>query len=276
MPTAACLTADLRALGVGNAMTLLVHASLRSVGPVPGGGPAVLRALRGALGPGGTVVVPTFTEGNSLTSRTYVRMTQGLTRSQLLSYRENMEPFSAASTPSDGMGRLAEEVRAAPGAVRSTHPQTSFAALGPRAAGITAGHALDCLLGERSPLGRLYEEGAYVLLLGVGFETCSAFHLAEYRQPGAVRRRYDCRVMTDDGPRWMGFVDVDLDDSDFGALGSWLESGASGGRGPVARGRIGAADSRLFPLRWAVDTAADWMAAGRTAPRSLPAEADRA
>ncbi|WP_217236150.1 aminoglycoside N(3)-acetyltransferase [Streptomyces sp. AC555_RSS877] len=276
MPTEACLTADLRALGVEKAMTLLVHASLRSVGPVPGGGRAVLRALRAALGPDGTLVVPTFTEGNSLTSRTYVRMTRGLTWSQLLSYRRNMEPFSAASTPSDGMGRLAEEVRTTPGAVRSTHPQTSFAALGPRARRITAGHALDCLLGERSPLGRLYDEEAYVLLLGVGFEACSAFHLAEYRQPGAVRRRYDCRLLTEDGPRWTDFVDVDLDDSDFAELGRRLELSLPAGRGPVVRGRIGAADSRLFPLRWAVDAAADRMAAGRPAPRGLSAEADRA
>ncbi|MFJ9899843.1 aminoglycoside N(3)-acetyltransferase [Streptomyces sp. NPDC091280] len=274
MHTALSLTADLRELGVEKGMTLLMHASSRSVGRVHGGGFATLRALRCALGPEGTLVVPTFTEGNSLTSRTYLRLTQGLTRHQLLSYREGMEPFSAASTPSCGMGRLAEEVRVAPSAVRSTHPQTSFAALGPRAARITAGHALDCLLGERSPLGRLYEEEAYVLLLGVGYETCSAFHLAEYWQPGAARRRYDCRVLTDDGPRWTGFVDVDLDDSDFGRLGHWLETRAPGARDHIARGPVGAADSRLLPLRWAVDTSAEWMAAGRAAPRDLSAGAD--
>ncbi|MCW8378280.1 AAC(3) family N-acetyltransferase [Streptomyces justiciae] len=270
MHTEASLTADLRRLGVTKAMTLLVHASLRSVGLVQGGSRTLLSALREAVGPDGTLVVPTFTTGNSLTSPAYLRSTRGLTRHQLLSYRENMEPFSPASTPSDGMGRLAEEVRVTPAAVRSTHPQTSFAALGPLAARITSGHALDCLLGERSPLGRLYEEEAYVLLLGVGFEVCSAFHLSECRQPGQVRRRYDCRVMTEDGPRWTAFLDVDHDDSDFGDLGRWLEASVPAGRGPLDRGRIGAADSRLFPLRWAVDTASRWFAAGRGA------EADRA
>ncbi|MFI1721080.1 aminoglycoside N(3)-acetyltransferase [Streptomyces sp. NPDC020489] len=273
MRTAACLTARLRALGVEKGMTLLLHSSLRAVGPVRGGGATVLRALRDALGPEGTLVVPTFTEGNSLTSRTYLRMTQGLTPHQLLSYREHMEPFSAASTPSQGMGRLAEEVRVTPGATRSTHPQASFAALGPEAARVTSGHALDCLLGERSPLGRLYERQAHVLLLGVGWETCSAFHLAEYRRPRPPRRRYDCRVLTETGPRWTAFVDVDLDDSDFGTLGRCLEAAAGTG-GPIARGRVGAADSRLFPLRWAVDAAGHWMAACRS--RDLPVEADRA
>ncbi|SNX64627.1 aminoglycoside 3-N-acetyltransferase [Streptomyces sp. TLI_55] len=276
MRTAAVLSAHFRELGVEKGTTLLLHSSLRSVGPVRGGGRAVLSALRDALGPGGTLVVPTFTEGNSLTSRAYLHMTRDLTPLQLLSYREHMEPFCAASTPSQGMGRLAEEVRVTPGATRSTHPQASFAVLGPRAARITRDHPLDCLLGERSPLGRLYEEEAYVLLLGVGYETCSAFHLAEYRQPHPPRRRYDCRVLTQDGPRWLNYVDVALDDSDFGTLGRCLEAADPAPDGPVARGRIGAADSRLFPLRWAVDAAGDWLAKCRTRPEDLPVEADRA
>ena len=42
-------------------------------------------------------------------------------------------------------------------------------------------HRRNCHLGEHSPLGKLYQMGAYVLLLGVGYERCTAFHLAEYR-----------------------------------------------------------------------------------------------
>ncbi|MEU7059749.1 AAC(3) family N-acetyltransferase [Streptomyces sp. NPDC046197] len=276
MFTAASLAADLGRLGVERGATLLVHSSLRAVGPVRGGSRTVVRALRRALGPDGTLVVPTFTEGNSLTSRTYVSMTHGLTKHQLLSYRENMEPFSVASTPSDGMGRIAEEVRLSGQAVRSRHPQTSFAALGAGAARITAGHELECLLGERSPLGRLYEMGASILLLGVGFEVCTAFHLAEYRLPAPPRRRYDCRVLTDNGPRWTGFTDVDLDDSDFGVLGRWLETRPHEGRSPVVRGRVGHADCRLLPLPWAVDAALAWMTVCRQPAGERPAEAGRA
>lgn len=279
------LTADLRRLGVGAGAgtgggtragtSLLVHASLRSVGAVHGGSRTVLRALRNAVGPSGTLVVPTFTEGNSLTSRTHIARTAGLTPSQALAYRELMDPFDAAVTPSEGMGRLAEEVRLTPGALRSRHPTTSFAALGPGAAAITAGHAPDCLLGEASPLARLYEAGGYVLLLGVGFAVCSAFHLAEYRLPAPVRRHYDCKVATVDGSCWQGFSDVDLDDRDFAALGGRLEAGTGGGRPLVARGRVGHAEARLLPLVPAVDAAVGWLS-GRRGTVGVPAgEGDR-
>ncbi|MEW2402610.1 AAC(3) family N-acetyltransferase [Streptomyces sp. NPDC046862] len=119
--------------------------------------------------------------------------------------------------------------------VRAWSPSARLVALGPEAARIVSGHALNCLLGERSPLGRLYGEGAYVLLLGAGF-----------------------------------------DDSHFGEPGRWPESSAPGGRGPIVRGRIGAADSPFFPLRRAVDTAADRVAARRHVSRDLSTEADRA
>jgi aminoglycoside 3-N-acetyltransferase len=262
------LSSELRSLGCGRRSILLVHASLRSMGKVSGGAFTVVRALRSTLGNQGTLVVPTFTPGNSLTSRTYLAKAQGMTPRQLERLHARMEPFEAATTPSEGMGVIAEQVRTAVGAARSDHPQTSFAALGPGARWVVAHHARDCLLGERSPLGRLYDCDADILLLGVGFEVCSAFHLAEYRLP-APTRQYDCKVAGRTGPHWTSFVDVDLDDSDFGELGRWLEvSSCHGGQAPVTRGRVGGADSRLFSLRWAVHGAVAWMASGRNRPHS--------
>jgi len=75
----ASLAADLRALGVRPGQVLLVHASLRRIGPVRGGAAAAAAALRDAVGSRGTVAVPAGTAGNSDTSRLYLARTAGLT-----------------------------------------------------------------------------------------------------------------------------------------------------------------------------------------------------
>jgi aminoglycoside 3-N-acetyltransferase len=74
--------------------------------------------------------------------------------------------FDPSRMPSRWMGVLAEAVRTWPGAVRSDHPQASFAALGKHAAAIAEGHRLDDALGEQSPLGAVYRLHGKVLLLG--------------------------------------------------------------------------------------------------------------
>ncbi|AZP21525.1 aminoglycoside N(3)-acetyltransferase [Streptomyces aquilus] len=255
------LVEGLERLGVRPGATLLVHASLRRLGTAPD---AVLAALLDALGPEGTVVVPTFTAGNSDTSRAYREATRHMTRRQRHAYLAEMPAFDPAVTPSEDMGRLAETVRCAQGAVRSGHPQTSFAALGARAAELVAGHDETCHLGPRSPLGRLYDTRAQVLFLGVGYESCSAFHLAEYRVDGAPRKEYRCVVLRDGARHWMAYKDVDLDDEDFGALGEAFEARHAPGAGSVVcRGQVGYADARLFPVREAVDFAVTWLAGNR-------------
>ena len=59
--TRASLAADLRTLGVEAGDTLLVHSSLKSLGWVAGGTPAVIGALQDVLTESGTLVMPTFT-----------------------------------------------------------------------------------------------------------------------------------------------------------------------------------------------------------------------
>jgi aminoglycoside 3-N-acetyltransferase len=246
------LVADLRSLGVQPGQDLLVHCSLRSIGLAGGGAEVVLDALREVTGEAATIVVPAYTTGNSGSSPVFRAATEGLSRARIDLYLASMPGFDPASTPSEGVGALAEHVRTRPGAVRSAHPQTSFAALGPRAAECTGGHRLDCHLGDFSPLAWLYQQQAAVLLLGVGYAACSAFHLAEYRLPGErPRRAYHCFVLSDGERQSREFWDLDLDDSDFPALGRRLDEEPF-----VRQGRVGAAECRLVPLERAVTFAA--------------------
>ncbi|MFC8285017.1 aminoglycoside N(3)-acetyltransferase [Streptomyces cyaneofuscatus] len=247
----------LSALGVRPGDVLLVHASLRAVGPVSGGPETVLAALRRAVGRDGTVVVPSFTPENSDTSPHYRARVRGLDAEAREAVRASMAPFDPATTPAPSVGALAETVRTAAGAERSGHPQTSFAAIGPAAGKLLAGHRPDCHLGEDSPLARLYEADARVLLLGTGYDTCTAFHLGEYRRPGPPLRTYRCVVTLRGVRQWWAYEDVALDDGDFASLGAAFEEAA--GPGDVRTGLLGSAPCRLLRLRAAVDFATGWL-----------------
>jgi aminoglycoside 3-N-acetyltransferase len=146
--TRTSIAADLRALGVTTSSLLLVHSSLSSVGWVCGGPVAVAGALLDVVGPSGTLVVPTHTAGNS-DPATWEN--PPVPRSWWRTVREHMPAFDPLLTPSTGMGAVAELVRTWPGAMRSDHPQMSFAAVGPHAEQITAGHALESGMGEALP-----------------------------------------------------------------------------------------------------------------------------
>src|SRR5690348_4013758 len=171
---------DLKELGVRPGDSLLVHAAMSALGWVCGGATEVVQALIDRVGPTGNIVVPTQTLDNRDPSR-WNHYPPGVVpdhwRSSL---RDHVPPYDKELTPSIGMGAIAERVRTWPGAVRSDHPQTSFAAIGPLAGKLMAGHTLVSQLGEHSPLARLAEVQAKVLLVGVGYDKCTAFHLAEY------------------------------------------------------------------------------------------------
>ena len=260
--TRARLVRDLRALGIGTGEVLLVHASLRKVGWVQGGAATVVAALREVLGGRGTLVVPTQTADNSDTSRLHLARIAGMTGDEVDRFRAAMPAFDVTATSATSMGRIAEAVRRTPGAVRSSHPQTSFAALGPLAVPLMAGHAPDCHLGERSPVARLYDAGARLLLLGVDYGACCAFHLGEYRYTESPpTQAYGCVIAADRGARWWWYHDVVLDDSDFRRLGAAFEA-----TGQVTGGSVGAAACRLAGVPAAVDFATRWLAENRRLP----------
>ncbi|MGV9881957.1 aminoglycoside N(3)-acetyltransferase [Streptomyces sp. NPDC003006] len=256
------LADGLRALGVRPGETLLAHSSLSALGWVSGSQVAVVQALLDALGPDGTLVVPTQSGDNSDPAQW---RNPPVPESWWPKLRASLPAYDPLTTPTFGVGVIPEAVRTWPGALRSAHPQTSFAALGPAAAQLMAGHARDCRLGERSPLARLEKAGARVLLLGVGFETCTAFHLAEYRVPGPeVENAF--AVMTSRGRRWTTVREPSISDDGFGDLGAAFEKEMSQKDTPVVRGLVGAAESRLFPLADAVAYAEHWLAHNRPRP----------
>jgi aminoglycoside 3-N-acetyltransferase len=258
------LVRDLKELGVTEGQTLLAHVSLRAIGQVDGGADTVVKAMCQAVGASGNVVMLTATQENSRTSRAHQDKVAGLAPEVVEKYLNTMPAFDVDNSRCD-TGAVAEALRTAraAGAVRSEHPQSSFAAIGPDAAQLMAGHLLKCHHGEDSPLAKLYARDALVLMIGVGYQACTAIHLAEYRYtPDPPVRDYTCVIADHGEPYWITYKDVELDDSCFDVIGAYIEA-----RVPARRGHVGGAGSRLLPMREIVDNATEWMKVNR---RQLP------
>jgi len=254
--TRASLRADLATLGVRPGSVVMVHSSVRALGWVAGGPVAVVQALRDVLGPDGTLVVPTHTPGNSDPA---VWRNPPVPESWWTVIRDEMPGFDPALTPSQWMGSVPELVRTWPGARRSDHPHVSFAALGPAADQIVRDHRLDSMLGEQSPLARVYALGGDVLLLGVNHGSNTSLHLAEYRVPYPQTAPLGAAVLARGGARqWVWWDDVAVDESDFEVLGADLDAS-----GIVRVGQVGSARCRLMSQPAVVDYAVGWFVANR-------------
>lgn len=258
------LAEALAGLGLGDGDVVLVHASLSSLGFVVGGALTVVQALLDGVGRAGTVVAPTFTTGNCDPARWAVTRGRAVPSPWWPKVRESLPAFDPGATPSENMGAVAELVRTWPGAVRSAHPQTSFASVGAAALPLMRNHPRGCHLGPDTPLARLAAQKAKVLLLGVSYRVCTAFHLAEYQQVDPPLRDYECVVRENGRAQWFRYHDVLLDDSDFEQIGRALEE--SDHAVDVRGTAIGSGTARLIPMEVCVSFAREWIATHRERP----------
>ncbi len=215
----ATLAAQVRALGVVPGSVLLVHTAFRAVRPVAGGPLGLVAALRAALGPDGTLAMPSWT-GN------------------------DEAPFDPATTPcAADLGATADLFWRQPGVRRSPHLQ-AFAAIGPRAEAIVETplplppHVPD------SPVGRIHDLDGQVLLLGVGHDADTSLHLAELMAgvPYGIPRQ--CTVFRDGGKVRLAYRENDHCCDRFALADGWLRDA-----GLQREGRVGHAAARLFRAR---------------------------
>jgi aminoglycoside 3-N-acetyltransferase len=255
--TAVTLAAQLRAAGVPAGGTVLVHTAMSRLGFVVGAAQTVVEALAAALGPDGTLVMPTQS-GGLTDPATWSR--PPVPPQWWAEIRAGMPAYDPRATPSRGMGAVPECFRACAGVLRSTHPTDSFAARGPLARTLLDPHPLAYGVGEGSPLSRLYDAGGYVLLLGVGHGNNTTLHLAEHRSGRGQETLGGSPVLVDGQRRWVRFPTLDWDDADFPALGAAY--GSAGG--PLVAGRVGLAGTLVLPVREMVDFGAEWLRSHRS------------
>jgi aminoglycoside 3-N-acetyltransferase len=155
------ITSDLHQHGVRPGDILLVHASLRSLGHVPGGAETVIRALLQAVGEDGSLLMPA------------------------LSYEQQPAHIhSTRHTPSN-VGAIPESFRRRAGTLRSVHPTHSVCGVGPVVEALFRDHPLDRTpCGPHSPFHRFPDLGGKILMLGCGLRPNTSMHaLEEYVVP---------------------------------------------------------------------------------------------
>ena len=252
------LADDLRRLGVAQGDVLMVHASLKAVGPVDGGVPGLVGALEAAVGPTGTLLMVLGAED----PWSWVNDRPEAERPGLLA---DAEPFDPWSTPADpDVGVLAERFRRMPGTLVSDHPEGRFAARGRLAGHFVADPPWDDYYGPGSALERLVEIGGRVLRLGADPDTVTLTHYAEalVDLPDKRRVRRHRLVAGPDGPV-VGVVDT-LDDEH----GIVDQSGEDYfitihdeylATGRARTGLVGQARAELFDAADYTEFAVDWM-----------------
>jgi aminoglycoside N3'-acetyltransferase len=225
------VTAQLRDLGVEPGDTLVVHTAFRAVRPVEGGPAGLIRALQNALGPEGTLVIPSWTG-------------------------DDTQPFDPAQTPANrDLGVTADTFWRMPGVQRSDHP-FAFAASGPRAAQILADPLPLPPHRPESPIGRVYDLGGKVLLLGVNHDADTTIHLAEIIAGVPYRVRNRITILEKGESKQIEYGENDHCCERFNLIDDLLRD-----RGLQSEGTVGHAHARLVRSRDVVDVVTEQLAA---------------
>ncbi|HEY0709101.1 MAG TPA: AAC(3) family N-acetyltransferase [Polyangia bacterium] len=216
------VVAQLRALGVREGAVLVVHTAYSRVGPVEGGPAGLIAALQTAIGPRGTLVLPSMSDDDDV-------------------------PFDGTRTSCRALGITADTFWRLPGVLRSDNP-LAFAARGPEAGAITAPHPLEVPHGLDSPPGRAYQRGGQILLLGVGHDANTTIHVAEAMAKVRYRARHHVTVLRDGRPVRIDYEETDHCCERFALMDEWLEARGQP-RGQQRRGTVGNGEARLCEAR---------------------------
>ena len=254
------IASDLREMGVAAGDTVMLHAAVGAIGWIVGGPDQVLHGIFDALTPSGTLMMYVGWDGSPYD------VTLGLPAlpPPLAEVWPAYDPQTAHAVRSWGV--LAEVLRRWPGAARSAHPDSSFAAVGPGAEDLVADHALQYGMGEHSPLAKLRSNRGKVLLLGSPLSDVTLLHHAEHVAdvPDKSIATYWAPILDGGEKRW-----VQIEEFDTGSAGClpWFGAGdmfeaiiedyVQEGHGTI--GAVGAARSYLFDAAELIEFAVSWI-----------------
>jgi aminoglycoside 3-N-acetyltransferase len=210
------LADGLRRLGLTAGATVMVHASIRSVGPIAGGPDQIHLALKDVLTPEGTLMMYASCPEH------YDEVGRGnLTAEEerdVVALLPAFDPLTARSSRDNGA--LVELLRTWPGSVVNHHV-ARFVAWGRQAGYLFSEQPWHYAYGRGSALERLVELEGSILLLGCDHDTVTFLHYAEHIADIAGKRisRYQVPVLEDGQRVWKAMEEFDT--ADAGAHPNW-------------------------------------------------------
>jgi aminoglycoside 3-N-acetyltransferase len=236
------LIGELRALGVSTGDAVMIHASLRAVGPMENRAAGLVQSLIDAIGSEGALLA--YVDYEPTPEQPY---------------------FDPDKSPAcKDYGVLAEIIRTWPGASRSNNPGASMAAIGKKADWFCSDHPINYGYGENTPLARLVEMKGKVLLLGSDLDQVTLLHYAEARAQLPSKRviRAQYQIMTNGALRSVQAEEFDtsapvLDDMPEQYFEQITQEFIE--RGGASSGTVGQAQSYLLPAREFVEFAIEKM-----------------
>ena len=239
----------LRSAGIKRDDTLMLHSSLSSMGWVCGASQTLIDALLETLDLG-TLCMPAYTSENTDPSEW---INPAVPEEWFKLIRENTPVFDKKKSEVQRLGRVAKNFKNYPEVLRSNHPALSFCAYGKHAEFITKNHSLNFGFGDNSPLKKMEDLDASILLLGVDYDSCSAMHLGEFRS-GIRKVKKEASAIIENGIRiWKEYDEIDYDNDEFFDIGEILEEKAM-----VKIFNIGNAGCGLLKLKDAVREATNY------------------
>jgi aminoglycoside 3-N-acetyltransferase len=250
--TRSSLQRDLHQLGIRPGDLLMVHGSLRAVGPILGGVNVLIQALFDAIGPHGTLAA-------------YVDFEPFWEEEDCIDRHPEVPVFDKRTAPAArDHGILHEALRTWPGALRSDHPDAGVLAIGPLAEEITATHPFQYGYGPGSPFEKIHQLDGHVAMIGAPLDTITMLHYAEHLAdiPNKKLMRYRRLMPGDPDPRWIEFEEFDTTEPVHDALPEncfeqialdFLKSGKG------SKGRVGQGDAHLFDAKELVAYGVAWI-----------------
>ncbi|KGL43414.1 AAC(3) family N-acetyltransferase [Listeria newyorkensis] len=243
--TVASICEELHNLGIAKGDTVILHAALGQAGWVCGGDVAIIKAFQKAITESGNLVMASQSTNVSDPAKW---RNPAVPKEWWPTIYEEMPAYNPDETPTFFMGVIPETFRKMANVKRSSHPKYSFCAWGSDSAFITEKHALNFGFGEQSPLARLYELHAKIVLFGVDHNKNTSLHLAEHRAKAFRIQQEKSPIMVGGEKVWQSYDEITSNSEEFIGIGRDYEQKTA--HQPTT---LAGAPTKIFDMRDLVD-----------------------